>query len=845
MEEQLVQLEYVQLEARTNNNTALRFCTRVSMSRRLILFLTTLLLRVPAPALDFVDADLRVTYADTYKAAVHAFRDAAVCKPPRERYTAQHRGSPHAAGERLVLPLHERRVPIGSNYEWHFLFASKLDWPGDSVLGQALSPDLECATQHTFHSAMNGTLAASRLRAASLWAATCQTLRTYSAAIVKRHAPQYAHMIMADTNVACMAANIDALDYRDRDLARQLTMGFDLVGCPVPDSRVYRPAPPTPERLAECNAQLAKTRDETRARAWASNLEYLTRKRATRDPEAAAAVWNATKKELARALVRGPFDSLSSLRTHFKRITGWDKPPWPMPRFARWQGITKGYRAIDDGKGSGTNRATALLETIVCPSFDFTLTVARENARLARAAGRAAFPMSIALHDLTAAYRFLPNSQPHMAVWPVAHADGSVKWFYMPGHPFGCVSSVMSFNRHAEALATIARSLGVPTEHYYDDFILPDLGSGKETASHVVETIVAGTGDGKPLGTPLPRRSFSLDLKKKQPAATINLVLGVETDLTKVVTGAVVFRATAARRKGILDLWQAARTANKMYKSDAASLQGKTGFALTATFGRVGRAATLPLVQRQHHDTDDTFTPALEHAAQFFEALLGNRPDGSPRLPDMVASTVTAERQPLLVYTDASFSRKRKQEECSDNSDIISRLGFVIHDPEAWDDVLNRRGLTLYATAVPSLEVLATFSPFKRTYISQLEALAALTVYSAETTWRGAGIDLRGRTVNHFIDNTAALSAFINGYSKAIDMAKISNMFWLLLAGMRTRPYLEYVPSLSNIADLPSRGKYELLERLGARRVYYVPLIGTTDWNAPLTNWIERGARDE
>ncbi len=54
-----------------------------------------------------------------------------------------------------------------------------------------------------------------------------------------------------------------------------------------------------------------------------------------------------------------------------------------------------------------------------------------------------------------------------------------------------------------------------------------------------------------------------------------------------------------------------------------------------------------------------------------------------------------------------------------------------------------------------------------------------------------------------------------------------------------------FLMRLSNIADLPSRGKYELLERLGARGVYYVPLVGTTDWNAPLTNWIERGARDE
>ena len=171
------------------------------------------------------------------------------------------------------------------------------------------------------------------------------------------------------------------------------------------------------------------------------------------------------------------------------------------------------------------------------------------------------------------------------------------------------------------------------------------------------------------------------------------------------------------------------------------------------------------------------------------------------------------------MYTDASFSRKRRLEECSDNSDIIGRLGFVLHDPEAWDGRLQRRGLTVYADVVPSLEVIATFSPDKKTYISQLEALASLVVYSAEKTWRDAGIDLRGRTMNHFIDNTAALSAFVNGYSASTDMARMSNMLWLLVTGMRTRPYFEYVPSAANIADLPSRGKYELLERLGAHRV--------------------------
>ena len=61
-------------------------------------------------------------------------------------------------------------------------------------------------------------------------------------------------------------------------------------------------------------------------------------------------------------------------------------------------------------------------------------------------------------------------------------------------------------------------------------------------------------------------------------------------------------------------------------------LKGRVGpLRSIATFGRVGRAATptLPLVQPQHRDTGDSFTPTLEHAAQFFETLLGERPAGT------------------------------------------------------------------------------------------------------------------------------------------------------------------------------------------------------------------------
>ena len=61
-----------------------------------------------------------------------------------------------------------------------------------------------------------------------------------------------------------------------RDLVRQLTMGFDLVGCPVPDSRVYRPAPPTPQRMAECLEQLAEIQDPRAAADWVTSLRSMT-----------------------------------------------------------------------------------------------------------------------------------------------------------------------------------------------------------------------------------------------------------------------------------------------------------------------------------------------------------------------------------------------------------------------------------------------------------------------------------------------------------------------------------------------------------------------------------------
>ena len=104
----------------------------------------------------------------------------------------------------------------------------------------------------------------------------------------------------------------------------------------------------------------------------------------------------------------------------------------------------------------------------------------------------------------------------------------------------------------------------------------------------------------------------------------------------------------------------------------------------------------------------------------------------------------------------------------------------------------------------------------------------------------------RGRQVNHFIDNTVALSVLIHGYASKSDLALLSNAFHLQLAGLSTTAYLEYVPSKANIADLPSReGFYELHAELDGLSVldddaHQLLIPDVAEWNLPLATWIRR-----
>ena len=132
-----------------------------------------------------------------------------------------------------------------------------------------------------------------------------------------------------------------------------------------------------------------------------------------------------------------------------------------------------------------------------------------------------------------------------------------------------------------------------------------------------------------------------------------------------------------------------------------------------------------------------------------------------------------------------------------------AQIAFAVYDVENDEWHRSQRDI--------GLDVIKQMVPGKKTYIGQLEALAAASVLEtlpARLT--------RGRSAIMWIDNLSAKYGLQKGYSKVPDSGRIINAFRLKQASLGMTIWFEYVPSKQNIADLPSRRDFELLRTLGS-----------------------------
>ena len=89
----------------------------------------------------------------------------------------------------------------------------------------------------------------------------------------------------------------------------------------------------------------------------------------------------------------------------------------------------------------------------------------------------------------------------------------------------------------------------------------------------------------------------------------------------------------------------------------------------------------------------------------------------------------------------------------------------------------------------------------RKSYIGQFELAAAITPFlSLPPEW------FQGYPVELWIDNAGAVGGLIKGYSGIPDCARIINLFHFAVAKLGLASlWIDYVPSESNPADVPSR----------------------------------------
>ena len=88
----------------------------------------------------------------------------------------------------------------------------------------------------------------------------------------------------------------------------------------------------------------------------------------------------------------------------------------------------------------------------------------------------------------------------------------------------------------------------------------------------------------------------------------------------------------------------------------------------------------------------------------------------------------------------------------------------------------------------------------RKTHINALELLAIVAA-----VWTVGKEFLQNREVVFFCDNTSAMSAAVHGYARSPDLVALSNTLHLALAALKCTPFFEWVPSLANWSDIPSR----------------------------------------
>lgn len=256
--------------------------------------------------------------------------------------------------------------------------------------------------------------------------------------------------------------------------------------------------------------------------------------------------------------------------------------------------------------------------------------------------------------------------------------------------------------------------------------------------------------------------------EKDLPFAEKFKALGVEIDLSAWKSGEVRFSNTPQRIAELTETISQILDSRKLTPQDALSLRGRMQFAHSQLWGR---SAKLCLNAVTTHAYSEHGNNVCEKLAHFLEVFRDRLKTSKPRV------ATPAWDSPMFVFTDASFSPDDKRWPCGLGGVL---LGF----------------------------------PGKSTVIFEAEMLALLVGF---VLWKR---HLRNRPCVFYIDNNSSRDVAISGRARTQPGSTLVAELLKLEDENCTNSWFARVPSVSNIADGPSRNcTAEISVRLVSREL--------------------------
>ena len=375
--------------------------------------------------------------------------------------------------------------------------------------------------------------------------------------------------------------------------------------------------------------------------------------------------------------------------------------------------------------------------------------------------------------DLRSAYKQFPIAERDrkFAILTLNEPDGRGTFgFVSRTLPFGSVASVLHFNRLARLLHHLGLQARIAWTNYYDDYPVIDF---KVLADHTTAAIRTITG----------LLGFECSLDKELPFSTKTDVLGVTIDLGRSGEGVVTVSNKADRVSELAEVVNDILTSGKVRVRELPSLFGRELFAESQFIGRAGRLA---LCELRHLENSKAGILKIDDIQrQAFNIWLDRYRFGRPR-----TLTVTGSHMPLVVFTDGACETK--------NDKFMATVGAVMFDP--LDNACQAFGAEVHPHVVDEWTRAGKQHPVALTEM--------YAVSCARNLWRKR---IDARRIIIFIDNQSVLDALIKGYSAEPMLKKLLLNFEVLDNLHPCLGWFSRVPSSSNIADLPSRGRWEEL----------------------------------